>query len=172
MNAWRERMIDEARRSQLWQRWQGLPERDRKALALLGLFFVAVLFYSLLWLPVSHWRVNAWADYQRQQELHVYIQDNAASARQSRGRAGERLNPQQLQGVVTASAQKNGLALERFDNEAGGGLLVTLSQVPFTSLVRWLGQLQAQGVVLVEANLDGKGSGRVDARLTLALDGA
>ncbi|MCO7556418.1 type II secretion system protein M [Metapseudomonas otitidis] len=157
--------------SPLWHRWQHLPPRDRLALALLGGFLALVLFYLAVWSPVAA-RVERARAYQQQQlALFTYIQSNADRARRQGARSRVELAPDQLQGLVTSSAQKQGLALERLDNEGNGGLLVTLSQASFESMLKWLAELDKRGVTLTEASLDKVATGKVDARLTLMVAG-
>ncbi|WP_337058950.1 type II secretion system protein M [Pseudomonas sp. USHLN015] len=157
--------------SPLWQRWQHMPPRDRLALSLLGGFLALALFYLAVWSPVAARVERARAYQQQQQALFTYIQANAGQARRQAASARVELAPDQLQGLVTSTAQKQGLTLERFDNEGNGGLLVTLTQASFESMLKWLAELDKRGVTLTEASLDKVATGKVDARLTLMVAG-
>ena len=160
----RTRLREGLEQSPLWQRWQHLPPRDRLALQLLGGFLALALFYLAVWSPVAARVERARAYQQQQQALFTYIQANAGQARRQAA-------PDQLQGLVTSTAQKQGLTLERFDNEGNGGLLVTLTQASFESMLKWLAELDKRGVTLTEASLDKVAIGKVDARLTLMVAG-
>jgi len=152
--------------SPLYQRWQQLPPRDRLALNLLAGFLALVMLYVAVWLPVQRHLKDARQWYQSQRELHQYIQSNAELARQSAASPAASIDAEQLQGLVTASAQQAALAIERYDND-GSGLSLSLTQVPFATLLPWLADLEQQGVELAEVSLDRAGTGKVDARLTL-----
>lgn len=153
--------------SPLAQRWQSLPARERLALSVLAVFLSLVLLYLLAWRPVLERFERAKAHYQQQQELHAYIQANVGQARQAQKGAKLQVASEQLQGLATSSAQQQGLVLERLDNDGTAGLVISLSQVPFESLLRWLSELQKKGVSLSEVSLDRAGAGKVNARVTL-----
>lgn len=155
-----------AETSPLWQRWQQLQPRERLAVAALGLFLLLALLYLLLWQPVALNARNARSQYLQQRDLHLYLQANADQARQLSGQTQASLAPEQLQGLVTQTAQQKGLLIERFDS-GDEGLQISLPQAPFALLLRWLNELQAQGVQLVDVSLTRGAPGKVDARLTL-----
>jgi len=152
--------------SPLWLRWQRLAPRERLSLGLLAVFLLIALLYMTLWLPATRELKQARAYYQQQRELNAYLVENSPQARQLAGKPLVNLAPEQLQGLVTQSAQQHGLVVERFDSDAEG-LLVSLAEAPFASLLRWMSDLQSQGVGLAEVSLDRAGDGKVDARLTL-----
>ena len=77
------------------------------------------------------------------------------------------LDPARLQGLVTASATEQGLAVERMDSEGDGSVQVSLQAAPFAQLLRWFAVLEEQGVQIVEAGLDRSEENKVAARLTL-----
>ena len=158
--------------SPLWRRWQRLPPRDRLALGLLAAFLVALLFYLWLWLPAQRHAAAAREHYQAQRELYAYLEQNSELAQQM-GRSGEQvmLAPEELQGLVTQSAQQSNLRIESFDSGADGGLQVSLPGASFALLLRWLAELQALGVNVGEVSLERAGEGQVDARVGLRAGG-
>lgn len=158
----------QVRRSPLWLRWQQLPERDRLALLALAGFLGAVLVYLLLWQPVQQQLIAARGEYVRQAELHRYLQAHADQALQAGSQPQQPPAPDALQGLVTRSAQAAGLSIERIDSD-NSGLQVNLAPSAFAALLPWLQALQNSGVVLDEVNLERDESGRVLARLSLAV---
>ena len=155
----------------LWRRWQRLPPRDRLALGLLAAFLVALLFYLWLWLPAQRHAAAAREHYQAQRELYAYLQQNSELARQMGRSARVALAPEELQGLVTQSAQQSNLRIERFASGAAGGLQVSLPGASYTLLLRWLAELQALGVNVGEGSLERAGEGQVDARVGLRAGG-
>ncbi len=153
--------------SPLLQRWQQLADRDRQALRLLGLALLLALLYVMLWQPVQRQLQESRTWHAQQQELWHYLQANAEQARQRPAQAVVPVEASQLQGLVTRTAQQAGLRLERFDSDSQG-VQVSLVEADFASLLRWLQQLQGQGVICREASLTRLGHGRVQARLLLA----
>ena len=128
-------------------------------------FLALVLLYVMVWQPIIKRLDRAREYYQSQQVLYTYIQENAPKVRGA-GVTKVTLEPEQLQGLVTATAQQRGLPLERLDND-GGGLLISMAKVPFEPLLLWLSDLQSKGVRLSDVNLDRADTGKVDARITL-----
>jgi len=157
--------------SPLWQRWQRLSVREQGVLRLSGVVMLGLLGYCLLWQPVMLRLEDARQAYLHDREVFQYMQRNAGLIRRSSEASEGTLLAQQLQGVVTRSAQQQGLSVERFENESGGGLSVVLSQASFVSLLQWMEKLQGDGVVLAEVMLARAGDGRVDARLSLKTRG-
>lgn len=155
--------------SLLLQRWRALQSRERLALGLLALFVLLVLLYLLLWQPARHGVVAARSAYEQERALHTYLQAQAPLARSLASKPQVSLDPARLQGLVTASAAEQGLAIERVDSDSDGSLQVSLQPAPFALLLRWFSSLEEQGVRIVEAGLDRAEDNRVVARLTLAV---
>ncbi|WP_071870466.1 type II secretion system protein M [Atopomonas hussainii] len=157
--------------SPLAQRWQALPARDRFALAALSGFLLLVCVYVLAWLPVQRYMHSASEDFQRQRTLHALISQNAPQLQGRSVASPVVLAADELQGLLTASAQQQGLRLQRLDVQQPGWIEVQLEAVTVTALLAWLGQLQARGVVVEEVNLTRTEPGKADARLALSVGG-
>jgi general secretion pathway protein M len=76
------------------------------------------------------------------------------------------LAPEQLQGVITESAQQGNLSIESFDNGSDGSLQVSLPGASYALLLRWFDTLQGQGVSVTEVSLERAGEGLVNARVS------
>lgn len=151
--------------SPLWLRWQRLQPRERMSLTLLTTFLLAVLFYVLLWQPAQQRVRDAQAYFQQERALHAYLEQNTELARQVSRTNPVSLVPEQLQGLVTQSAQQNGLAIESFDNGSDGSLQVTLPGASYAALLRWFEELQGAGATLADVSISQVGEGMVDARV-------
>ncbi|MET1079159.1 MAG: type II secretion system protein M [Pseudomonas sp.] len=166
MMNFKQQLASRAGASPLWSRWQQLAPRERVLLVVMAAFVLLALLYLVVWQPVSRELKSARTYYQEQRELNAYLLQNADQVRQQVARPAVNLAPEQLQGLVTQNAQQHGLVVERFDSD-GDGLLVSLAKAPFEALLRCFTELEAQGVILGEVNLDRAGEGLVDARVTL-----
>lgn len=153
--------------SPLWQRWQQLPGRDQKALIALASFLSLVVLYLAVWQPAQHWLSEARNYYQQQRDLHAYIEQNTELARQMSRETRATLAPDQLQGLVTETAQQHGLTVESFDSAGDGGLMISVPQASGAALLEWIATLQARGVRLDEARLQRVEDGVVSSNLTL-----
>ncbi len=154
-------------RSPLAQRWQVLLSRDRLALLALGLFLLLVLFYLALWQPAQRHAQAARAAFEEQRALYAYLQSRAPQLRGRDLQPRASLDPERLQGLVTATAAEQGVVIERLDAEGYGAVQVNLQPVAFAQLLRWIETLEGQGVRVEEAGLDRAEENRVMARLSL-----
>ncbi|WP_432767307.1 type II secretion system protein M [Pseudomonas tohonis] len=157
--------------SALAGRWKALPPRDRLALMSLGGFLLLVLLYLALWRPAQQGVVSAREYFEQQRALHAYMQQQAPRARSSQEAPQASVEPERLQGLVTASAAEQGLSVERLDSDAPGQVQVSLQPTSFARLLRWFAGLEAQGVRIEETGLDRADEGQVTARLTLRVGG-
>ncbi|MGF6694724.1 general secretion pathway protein M [Metapseudomonas resinovorans] len=153
--------------SSLGVRWRAMPARDRMALLWLGMFLGLVLLYLLLWLPAERRLASAREYFETQRSLHAYLQLHAPKARSVQSQPQSQVEPERLQGLVTATAAQQGLAVERIDSDAPGTVQVNLQPAAFASLLRWFGVLEGQGVRIDEAGMDRNEDGRVTARVSL-----
>nr|WP_257229406.1 type II secretion system protein M [Pseudomonas sp. BMW13] len=162
-----EKLQQHWQRSPLAQRWQVLPSRDRLALLALGLFLLLVLFYLALWQPAQRHAQAARAAFEEQRALYAYLQSRAPQLRGRDLQPRASLDPERLQGLVTATAAEQGVVIERLDAEGYGAVQVNLQPVAFAQLLRWIETLEGQGVRVEEAGLDRAEENRVTARLSL-----
>lgn len=153
--------------SVLLQRWRGLAMRERLALGLLAVFLLLVVLYLSLWQPAQQGVAAARSAFEQQRALHAYMQAQAPLVRGLAAKPQVRLDPERLQGMVTASAAEQGLTIERLDSDSDGSLQVSVQSAPFAQLLRWFAVLEQQGVQIVEAGLDRDEENRVAARLSL-----
>ena len=162
----RQQMQVRLTESPLWLRWQRLQPRERLSLTLLGAFLLVVLFYLLLWQPAQQRVRQARADFQQERQLYGYLEQNTELARQMSRSQAVSLAPEQLQGLVTQSAQQRGLVIESFDIGNDGSLLVALPGASYAALLRWFEELQTAGASLAEVSISRVGEGVVDARVS------
>lgn len=154
-------------RSPVQRRWATLVPRERMALVLMMVFVVGALLYISLWQPAQHRLHSAREALAQQLELSGYLQAKAPQARALVERPSSSVAPEQLQGLVTASAAAAQLTIERIDNQGDGSLQINLQPVAFGLLLGWFKELEAQGVRIDEAGLDRNEDGLVTSRLTL-----
>lgn len=167
----RQQMRVRLAESPLWLRWQRLQPRERLSLTLLGAFLLVVLFYLLLWAPAQQRVRDAQTYFQQARELHAYLEQNTELARQMSRSNPVSLASDQLQGLVTQSAQQSGLTIESFDFGNDGSLQVTLPGASYGALLRWFDELQAAGASLAEVSISQVGEGLVDARVSFRAEG-
>ncbi len=162
-----------ARLAPLRARWNSLPLRDRRAVAILSIFFVLMSGWLLIVAPVLDYANKAREDIATAQADLNWMQVNATRARQAatRGAAGHLAAGQSLLSAVSSSAKEAGLNLQRFDPEGERRVRVTLENAVFTDVMRWLVELEARyGLVVEDFNADSRPQpGIVNIRLTLGV---
>lgn len=165
----RAQFAAELERSALWARWQVMPRRDRQLLKVLAVAVGLLLFYAFIWLPLDRKLESARDRFEQERELHAYLREQAPNI--SGGARSERtiLSSEQLQGVVTSTAQQHALVLERLDSDGSERLLISLSKAPFEKIVQWIQELEKKGAVLHEVSLERRDIGKVDVRLAVGV---
>jgi general secretion pathway protein M len=149
-------------------RWDGMPLRDRRALAALAVFF------SLAggWLGVVQPALT-FADEGREalesaaMDL-AWMQANATVARQAAAQGPGANDGQSLLSAVNGSARGMGLNLQRFEPEGEQRVRVTLENAVFTDVMRWVVLLETRyGLVVEHFNADSRQPGVVNIRMTV-----
>ncbi|MDZ7825883.1 MAG: type II secretion system protein M [Gammaproteobacteria bacterium] len=153
-----------------WYREQS--PRDQWMLVLLAGFLLLVSVWLLVRVPVERDLAQAERSYQAARGDHLWIlehQDEAARAAGHSGRSGEPQTGQALLSTVAGSARRSGLTLNRFQPEGDDALAVSLDEVAFGEMLRWLETLEAEeGIRVRQASLSAADRpGHVRARLVL-----
>ncbi len=145
--------------------WQGLSDKDRRALSLLALIGIPLLLIGGLLLPAMHAREQARAERDDATALAAWIRHDAPRLQ---GMAGARISPADLPQRVQALATAQGLTPERLEADPAG-LRLAISNARLTSLVSFLQLCRSQGIKVVEAQIvrDAGGNGN-QVRLRLS----
>lgn len=155
--------------SALGARWQVMPLRDRRALAVLGLFFVLAGSWLGVVSPAINYANDSRAALQQAQADLLWMQLNAVAARQAAARTGQLAAGQSLLSAVNASARASGLNLQRFEPDGEQRVRVTLENAVFVDVMRWVVTLQQQyGLAVDSFSADAQAQpGIVNIRLTV-----
>jgi len=157
-----------ARIAPLQARWQHLPARDQRALAVMALAVAAALLWFALAVPAMNYAQSAREDLESARADLGWMQANAARARQLGGAGG--LQPgQTLLSAVNASAQQAGLSLQRFEPDGDQRVRITLENAVFIDVMRWIVELERRyGIRVEHFNADVQAQpGIANIRLTL-----
>ena len=155
----------------LWYRQR--EEREQLALQVLAVVFGLLLVWLLLWRPVAGGLESAREEYQRQQQVLMWIQDNAGAIRQARARQ-EQDEPGRFAGddwinVINATAGQAGVSLAGFTPEGNNAVRISLEGQEFASVIGWFQRLESDyGVHVGTVDLSaGREPGTVSLRATL-----
>lgn len=138
--------------------WQRLSVREQGLLQVLGMFFLSVAAFSLIWQPQQHRLAIAERQYQQQLAL-------AAQLQQARPRSSTpESTDQPLSLRISESAAMAGLELHQMDTD-NDLLRLTLSG-DAKALLSWLDQIEREGVALQSLTLE-KREARLHAQVIL-----
>ncbi|MEH6357421.1 MAG: type II secretion system protein M [Pseudomonadales bacterium] len=159
--------------SEIKQRLDAMPAKDRRALLLLTLFVAAVILIYAVMLPAHRYANDAAELHQQRAEILAWMQSNESEARKLQAQPTTNTNTsgQSLLSLATQHAQSNNLSFKRFEPFGEGGLRVWLDNASFNSLLQWLTTLQQKnGVLVKQVSIDrATQTGRVSAKLELVL---
>ncbi len=144
----------------LQQALDRLPSRDRKALLLLSLFLLVLLF------GLGLWSANRAAQQATQaatdaRELLVWMRAQAPNIRQGGG-----VQPL-LTDLVQQSAAQQGLILTQNGNDQA--LQIATKHESFAVLGSWLSRLAEQGVQIRQLDIRQQSDGQLQLQATLSL---
>jgi general secretion pathway protein M len=155
--------------------WTSLAARERYVLLVGTVVVLAALGYAMLWRPLEQSIVLNRA---RVAQLNTDLRwMQAASAKmhalQAVGQGRHLAVKGSLAMAVDASVRRHSLekAVMRLDPQGRDTVGVSLSTVDFNVLLRWLGDLQMQGVAIRRLDLTPAAPGRVQATLQLVRAG-
>jgi type II secretory pathway component PulM len=160
----------------LLTRWRELAPRERRLLGW-GLTGIGVLgFIAGIWLPltrdIQHLRDAA----PRARDQLIVMRAQAAQAKQMRGNVTATRHQGSLTAFVDQSAQARGLKahVRQIEAEGNNAVRMTLDNIGFNDLARWLAELQQQSGIRVEqAQLEAQSApGMVSGRLLLRSSGS
>jgi general secretion pathway protein M len=155
------------------KQYEALPDRDQKALQLLGIALAVILIYFLMWAPASAYMNNGQAALERNRDVQALIQVNYAtlsSLGKQSSSDGVSLDSQQLVSAITNLAKKQGVALKRFEPSGDNKVKVWLEKVPFDKMIAWLGALDASlNISADQVSIEKEeAQGMISARITLS----
>ena len=152
--------------------WWNLRQPRERQILIAGAVFVAVfLLYGAIWSPLQKARHRAELDLRTTRMLANRLETIAVDVERNRGTGGGASRNLPLLSAVDQAAHRPelGKQYERIEPDEGErSVKIWINEVPFDSLVSWLNLVQTQyGIVVASAELERKGDGVVDARLSL-----
>lgn len=155
----------------LRERWGQLAPRERKLLLLAAGMLTLLALYGLLWSPWQTTRARLLTDSVRLEADLAWLRElapqvEALRAQQPATVPAEGALPVRLDASLRAAGL--GEHLLRLEPAPDGSVKLWLNELPFDSLLGWLGELGAQGVTVQSLGVDPAGKpGLVSARLSL-----
>ena len=134
--------------SQVLQRWQELSKREQYLLSTIGILLLLFFVINGIFRPVIESNSRALQNLENQRQLHAEVVAGANRIRTLQAQ-GATIS---LSGVgrplderIRLAAQKSGITVHRL-NMQQDSVQVTLADLPFTTLMQWLGSLEQQSI--------------------------
>ena len=137
-------------RDRIAARWRLLAPRERAALQLLLAFAAVLAFWFAAWSPTREALQQARRNVTMEQQLQTHLRANAPRLIAAAQRTAVP-NPEQLPALLTATADKHGLAISGVQ-QADQRIKFALSGTP-ADVMLWLQTLQSMGVSVDELTL-------------------
>jgi type II secretory pathway component PulM len=153
------------------QRWQAMPERDRKVYCLLAIFLVLVLLYAFVWQPSVQARANLRHELleKKSQLAQMQLQAKQIQTLKSAVRLSQS-SPSGLKTALEASAKLHHMdaQISKIDALADGGLHLSLRSVSFDQWVSWAYALQSEHQIrIASAHIKALPAGMVHVEVDL-----
>ena len=153
--------------------FMALERRERQLVAGGAAVLVLLMFYLLVWDPAAVAYSDLKKNVAAEQETLDWMKQASGKVKALRGSAhggAQGLGGRSLLAVVDQSARSAGLgpAIKRIEPDGSKGVKIWLEGAVFDSMVLWLGKLNRTYKVDTSViTIEPKGTGRVNARLTL-----
>ncbi|RMF13734.1 MAG: type II secretion system protein M [Gammaproteobacteria bacterium] len=146
--------------------WEGLSDRDQKALTVLGAALLIFLAWAVVWRPAAEYAAASRTAAEQARADYIWMKEREGWVRQlARQPAGQTGN---LLSRVNSQARRHGIELKRFEPRGDNRLNVWLEAIAFDKVVLWLADLTQAGVDVRQITVDQAGQpGQVNVRLSL-----
>ena len=153
-------------RSPIGEYYRVQTPRDQLVLIAVAAMAVLALYVVALWRPVSDWRAQNEARYERQAQLLAYMRTN--ERRLQAGGSPAAGGAQSLLTIVGDVARGQSLRLSRLQPEGEGSITVVMDDEEFDRIVRFVDVIEREhGLALRQVTIDRKAPGRASARLVI-----
>lgn len=142
--------------------WNGLSERERRLLTLGGLVAGFAILFFLVIVPLTNFRAEARADYDRAVSTYQAVNRAVASA------GTNRLDGNAVQSVLTSTAGQSNIVLNRIAKRPDDDSVdISIASTQTRQLFAWIALLEQQhNVIVVDAQIQPSGESTVTARMT------
>lgn len=152
----------------LKQQWQGLSQKDQRALMALGAVFFFASLYFFLWLPSEQKLQKAEQKLQQTEAQWQWLNAQLPNLKsQSQQPSLQLKNNSQLNNYLQKQLRKQNLysAMEKMSS-ASKTTSVHFKEVKAPRLFRWLSQMEKEGLVAKTAKITAIKTGWVAAKIT------
>ena len=155
--------------------WMSLQTRERMIFTVSAIVLLLILIYLLIIEPYIESRAMLANNIRANQQTLVWMQQASQQVKQLRASASPRVragkDKRSLLAVVDISAKRSKIRtnIQRMEPQGRDGIKLTIDNVDFDKLIRWLGSIQrSQGVNVTRSTVSRSDTpGLIDSRLSL-----
>ncbi len=148
----------------LMDKYRALSEREQRLVIITGVVMIIAMFYWLIWQPLSDGLAQEKARLDNQQELLLWVQENANRAQQLRRSGGIKTFSGSLPQAVNTTSARFKIAIARMQPQ-DEQIQVTVDEAPFNDVLAWLQTMEEMGILILQADLaEGSAPGMIRIR--------
>lgn len=134
-------------------RWQAMPQRDQRALSVLLVTGVLLVLWFAIISPTLQWQASTQAELRAARDTYQQLVERAPLALAGNNGTQAPSIGGSLNAEVRSQANRFGVSIQSFEPD-GEQIRTRVDNVRFASLMRWLGALEARGVVTSQLTLE------------------
>jgi general secretion pathway protein M len=141
-----------------------LSEREQKMVSLAGIVSVIMIFYFALWAPLNSALAQQQKLLEKQSAFAVWVDEQAVKAASLRQSASGASFNGSLTQLVNQTTRSSKIQVARMQ-PVGDNLQITIDDVLFSELVKWIDVLERRGVVVIQSDItESNNAGYVQVR--------
>lgn len=158
-------------KQQVVQWYTGLSLREKVLVGIAVALFALVFTVYGVYLPLTSAITEKRLAYREALERRVSIEAMVDNAAQNQPKAAAIISDTSLETLINQSAAEAGFTLEKVDASGSDRTVITITQARPSALLKWLAELELQGVITEQIDVKAGNAGTVAVNATLVKGG-
>ncbi|MFD1766649.1 type II secretion system protein GspM [Sphingorhabdus buctiana] len=158
-------------KQQVIQWYTGLSSREKVLVGIAAALFALVFTIYGVYFPLTSAITEKRLAYREALERRVSIEAMADNAAQNQPKAAAIIFDTSLETLINQSAAEAGFTLEKVDASGSDRAVITITQARPPALLKWLAELELQGVITEQIDVKAGSAGTVGVNATLVKGG-
>lgn len=158
-------------KQQVIQWYTGLSSREKVLVGIAAALFALVFTIYGVYFPLTSAITEKRLAYREALERRVSIEAMVDNAAQNQPKAAAIISDTSLETLINQSAAEAGFTLEKVDASGSDRNVITITQARPSALLKWLAELELQGVITEQIDVKAGNAGTVAVNATLVKGG-
>mgnify|MGYP001764373816 FL=1 len=158
-------------KQQVVQWYTGLSLREKVLVGIAAALFALVFTIYGVYFPLTSAITEKRLAYREALERRVSIEAMVDNAAQNQPKAAAIISDTSLETLINQSAAEAGFTLEKVDASGSDRTVITITQARPSALLKWLAELELQGVITEQIDVKAGNAGTVAVNATLVKGG-